>query len=102
MLFFSTAIALCGYDQGMISMMGIGEESPVVGIIVSVYYLGCALGAVFFSWLTDRYGRKRSIPLPRYSLHRECDNVLGDLGYTLGALVVTFLGRITIRPENYI
>jgi MFS family permease len=69
-LFFSTAIALYGYDQDMISMMGIGEES-VVGIIVSVYYLGCALGAVFFSWLADRHGRKRSIPLPRYSLHRE-------------------------------
>jgi hypothetical protein len=48
-LFFSTAIALYGYDQGMISMMGIGEESPVVGIIVSVYYLDCALGVVFFS-----------------------------------------------------
>jgi len=101
-LFFSTAIVLYGYDQGMISMMGISEESPVVGIIVSVYYLGCALGAVFPSWLADRYGRKRSIPLPRYSLYRECDNILGGLGYTRGALVVTFLGRITIRPENYI
>jgi len=66
--FSSTAIALYGYDQGMISMintnfnyfdtMGIGDEFSVVGIIVSVYYLGCALGAVFFSWFADRYGRK--------------------------------------------
>jgi hypothetical protein len=48
-LFSSTAIALYGYDQGMMSMintnydyldtMGIGEESAIVGVIVSVYYL---------------------------------------------------------------
>lgn len=68
MLFPSTAIALYGYDQGMISIintnfnyldtMGIGEESPVIGVVVSVYHLGCALGAVFFSWCADGYERK--------------------------------------------
>ncbi|KAE9378193.1 MFS general substrate transporter [Stipitochalara longipes BDJ] len=41
--------------------MQISEESPIVGIIVSVYYLGCALGAVIASWLADREGRKLSI-----------------------------------------
>lgn len=50
MLFSSTAIALYGYDQGMMSLintnydylstMGIEEEDPQVGVIVSVYYLG--------------------------------------------------------------
>ncbi len=45
-LFSSTAIALYGYDQGMMSLintnksylktMQISEESPVVGVIVSV------------------------------------------------------------------
>ncbi|KAK7910670.1 hypothetical protein PG985_013151 [Apiospora marii] len=70
-LFSSTAIALYGYDQGMMSMvntnrsylrtMQIGETSPVVGIIVSVYYLGCAVGAVVASDWADRKGRKPSI-----------------------------------------
>ncbi|KAB8295298.1 hypothetical protein EYC80_007203 [Monilinia laxa] len=70
-MFSSTAIALYGYDQGMMSLintnndylktMQIGKESPLVGIIVSVYYLGCAIGAVIASWLADREGRKPSI-----------------------------------------
>lgn len=67
-IFSATAIALYGYDQGMMSLintnksylstMGIVEESPLVGVIVSIYYLGCAVGAVIFSWLADVYGRK--------------------------------------------
>ncbi|ETI23859.1 hypothetical protein G647_05666 [Cladophialophora carrionii CBS 160.54] len=67
----STAIALYGYDQGMMSLintnynylhtMGIGEESPIVGLIVSVYYLGCAVGAVLASRFADAKGRKPGI-----------------------------------------
>ncbi|KAI9647812.1 hypothetical protein NHQ30_004200 [Ciborinia camelliae] len=70
-MFSSTAIALYGYDQGMMSLintnksylktMQISEDSPLVGIIVSVYYLGCAVGAVIASWLADKEGRKPSI-----------------------------------------
>lgn len=70
-LFSSTAIALYGYDQGMMSLintnysylrtMGISEESPLVGIIVSVYYLGCTAGAVIASWFSDAKGRKPGI-----------------------------------------
>ncbi|KAI0476302.1 general substrate transporter [Xylariaceae sp. FL0804] len=70
-IFSSTAIALYGYDQGMMSLintnrsylrtMAIAEDSALVGIIVSVYYLGCAVGAVFASWWADRGGRKPSI-----------------------------------------
>ncbi|KAI1488585.1 general substrate transporter [Biscogniauxia mediterranea] len=69
--FSSTAIALYGYDQGMMSMintnrsylrtMSIAENSPVVGIIVSIYYLGCAVGAVIASMWADSKGRKPSI-----------------------------------------
>ena len=54
--FPSMAIALYGCCQGMISIvntnrpylrtMRIAEDSPIVGIIGSVYYLGCAMGAV--------------------------------------------------------
>src|ERR1700712_877028 len=78
-IFSSTAIALYGYDQGqtpphhrravltgcelkgMMSLintnrsylktMQIEGESPIVGIIVSVYYLGCTIGAIIASWL---------------------------------------------------
>lgn len=70
-IFSSTAIALYGYDQGMMSLintnrnyldtMQIAESSPIVGIIVSVYYLGCTIGAVLSSYWADRKGRKPSI-----------------------------------------
>lgn len=70
-LFSSTAIALYGYDQGMMSLintnysylrtMQISKESPIVGIIVSVYYLGRTLGAIAASYLADKEGRKLSI-----------------------------------------
>ncbi|KAI8631720.1 general substrate transporter [Xylariaceae sp. FL1651] len=70
-IFSSTAIALYGYDQGMMSLintnrsylrtMTITGDSPIVGIIVSVYYLGCTIGAVFASYWADKKGRKPSI-----------------------------------------
>lgn len=85
-VFSSTAIALYGYDQGksftrlyyslsdfvgMMSLintnsnyletMQISKESTIVGVIVSVYYIGCAIGAVIASWLADKEGRKPSI-----------------------------------------
>ncbi|KAI1263483.1 general substrate transporter [Xylariaceae sp. FL1019] len=72
-IFSSTAIALYGYDQGMMSLintnrsylrtMQLDATSPVIGIIVSVYYLGCAIGAVVASWWADKKGRKPSILL---------------------------------------
>jgi len=33
----------------------------MVGIIVSVYYLGCTIGAILASWNADKKGRKPSI-----------------------------------------
>lgn len=66
--FASTAIALYGYDQGMMSLintnynylqtMDIRENSPLVGVIVSIYYIGCSVGAVLASAWADRFGRK--------------------------------------------
>lgn len=104
-LFSSTAIALYGYDQGMMSLintnydylktMGIEEEDPQVGVIVSVYYLGCAIGAVFFSWFADTYGRKKSIffCLATASLGNLI-MFLAGLGYSTGALAVMYVGRV--------
>ncbi|KAF2839823.1 general substrate transporter [Patellaria atrata CBS 101060] len=106
-LFSSIAIALYGYDQGMMSLintnhsylrtMGIGAESPLVGIIVSVYYLGCAAGAVLFSYFADRRGRKRAIfaCLATASLGNLIMFVAG-LGSQRGsgALATMLLGRV--------
>ena len=62
-LFSSTAIALYGYDQGMMSLintnynylrtMGIGEDSALVGIIVAVYYLVSTQDEEAFNCTTD-------------------------------------------------
>lgn len=104
-LFSATAIALYGYDQGMMSLintnydyletMGISGESPLVGIIVSVYYLGCAVGAVLASLLADKAGRKPSIfaSLALTALGNAFMFVSG-LGYDKGAMTMMFLGRI--------
>lgn len=54
-------MSLINTNSSYLKTMRIGEESPIVGIIVSVYYLGCAIGAVLASWLADKEGRKPSI-----------------------------------------
>ena len=104
-VFSATAIALYGYDQGMMSLintnsdyldtMGIGGEDPLVGVIVSVYYLGCAVGAIFASLLADMGGRKPSIfaCLAVTSLGNLLMFVAG-LGYSKGAMTMMFLGRV--------
>lgn len=106
-LFSSTAIALYGYDQGMMSLintnksylatMGISEEDPQVGVIVSIYYLGCAVGAVFFSWFADKYGRRPALfgCLATASLGNLIMFVSG-LGYSRGAIVVMYIGRVVM------
>lgn len=104
-LFSSTAIALYGYDQGMMSLintnydyletMGISEESPLVGIIVSVYYLGCAVGAVLASLLADKAGRKPSIfACLAVTAVGNLFMFISGLGYSKGAMTIMFLGRI--------
>ncbi|KAF2479649.1 general substrate transporter [Neohortaea acidophila] len=106
-LFSSTAIALYGYDQGMMSLintnqdylrtMGIREKDPQVGVIVSVYYLGCAVGAVFFSWFADKYGRKPGLfgCLATASLGNLI-MLFSGLGYNQGARVVMYIGRVVM------
>lgn len=105
-LFSSTAIALYGYDQGMMSLintnqdylqtMGIGPEDPMVGILVAVYYLGCSLGAVLFSWLSDNHGRKKAIfaCLATASLGNLIMFVTGLGGWTQHAIHMFWVGRV--------
>ena len=54
-------MSLINTNRDYLRTMRIKEESPIVGIIVSVYYLGCAIGSVLASWFADREGRKPSI-----------------------------------------
>ena len=106
-LFSSTAIALYGYDQGMMSLvntnydyldtMGISKENPLVGVIVSVYYLGCAVGSVLASLLADRRGRKPSIFV--FLAITSVGNLLSffsGLGFQRGAMALMFVGRIVM------
>ena len=105
--FSSTAIALYGYDQGMMSLintnhdylatMGINSTSPLVGVIVAVYYVGCAIGAVLGSKLADLQGRKRAI------FACICTTCLGNLimffsgfGFQQGAMTMMIIGRIVL------
>ncbi|KAH0287859.1 general substrate transporter [Aureobasidium namibiae CBS 147.97] len=106
-VFSSTAIALYGYDQGMMSLintnedylstMGLPEESPIVGLIVALYYLGTAVGAVIFSFLADRFGRKPALfgCLAMSSLGNLIMFVAG-LKFSKGAIIVMIAGRVVM------
>ena len=104
-IFSSLAIALYGYDQGMMSLintnydylqtMGISETSPWVGIIVSVYYLGCTVGAVVYSTWADKLGRKSAIIacLATSSIGNLIMFIAG-FGNMKEALPTMFIGRV--------
>jgi MFS family permease len=66
-------MSLINTNHSYLRTMRIREESPIVGIIVSVYYLGCAVGAVIASKVADRRGRKAAI------FSCLCTTVVGNL-----------------------
>lgn len=90
-------MSLINTNHDYLQTMGISGESPLVGIIVSVYYLGCAVGAVLFSRYSDAKGRKPSIfaCLAITALGNLMMFVSG-LGFRKGAIVLMFLGRIVL------
>jgi MFS family permease len=88
-------MSLINTNFDYLQTMGIAGESPIVGVIVSVYYLGCAAGAVIFSKLADELGRKKSIFLCLATA--SLGNLimfLAGLGYSNGALAVMLTGRV--------
>lgn len=109
-VFSSTAIALYGYDQGMMSLintnysyldtMGISSTDVLVGLIVSVYYLGCTVGAVIASGTADQFGRRLSIfaCLATASLGNLLMFVsgLGVMPKGKASLICMFVGRIVM------
>lgn len=67
----------------------------MVGIIVSVYYLGCAVGAVIASWFSNIYGRRPGIyaTLLTASLGNLIMFIAGIRGAP-GGLATMLVGRI--------
>jgi MFS family permease len=58
---FLGMMSLINTNHSYLRTMQISKESPIVGIVVSVYYLDCAIGAVVASKFAGKKGRKASI-----------------------------------------
>jgi MFS family permease len=55
-------VTIVGNISGQISKPGSGidiTQSQITGFGAATYVLGACLGALFFGWLTDRFGRKK-------------------------------------------
>ncbi|HEX5291547.1 MAG TPA: MFS transporter [Streptosporangiaceae bacterium] len=55
-------VTIVGNISGQLAMPGSGihiTQSQVTGFGAAVYVLGACVGALFFGWLTDRFGRKK-------------------------------------------
>ncbi|KAI1455545.1 general substrate transporter [Annulohypoxylon moriforme] len=113
-IFSSIAIGLYGYDQGMMSLvntnksylrtMAIAEDSPFVGIIVSIYYIGCLFGSIVASYIADKRGRKAAIRVCLWT------SVLGDILMSIpgiypfnsdnpwggGSIILMIVGRVVL------
>src|ERR1700729_571884 len=55
-------VTIVGNISGQISKPGSGldiTQSQITGFGAAIYVLGACVGALFFGWLTDRFGRKK-------------------------------------------
>jgi MFS family permease len=55
-------VTIVGTLSGQISKSGSGvhiTQSQISGLAAALYVAGACVGALFFGWLTDRYGRKK-------------------------------------------
>ena len=55
-------VTIVGNISGQISKPGSGidiTQAQITGFGAAIYVLGACLGALFFGWLTDRFGRKK-------------------------------------------
>jgi MFS family permease len=90
-------MSLINTNYDYLRTMGMAEEDPMVGVIVSVYYLGCAVGAVIASAFADAKGRRPGIfaCLATASLGNLLMFIAG-LGGSKGALILMLVGRIVM------
>jgi MFS family permease len=54
-------MSLINTNYDYLETIGIAQDDPLVGIIVSVYYIGCGIGAILFTRFADWKGRKNAI-----------------------------------------
>ena len=90
-------MSLINTNYDYLRTMGIAEDDPLVGVIVSVYYLGCTVGAVMTSWFANWKGRKPGIflCLATASLGNLIMFIAG-LGSSSGALTLMLIGRVVM------
>jgi MFS family permease len=90
-------MSLINTNYDYLKTMGLAEDDPLVGVIVSVYYLGCAVGAVIASAFADAKGRRPGIfaCLATASLGNLIMFIAGLRG-TPGALTLMLVGRIVM------
>ena len=93
-------MSLINTNSDYLSTMGIAEEDPLVGVIVSVYYLGCAVGAVIASYAADKIGRRPALfACLAISTLGNLLMFISGLGMIPGgmpAMAVMFAGRIVM------
>lgn len=93
-------MSLINTNSDYLSTMGIAEEDPLVGVIVSIYYLGCAVGAVIASYAADQVGRRPALftCLGISSIGNILMFIsgLGKIPDGAPAMAIMFLGRIVM------
>jgi MFS family permease len=90
-------MSLINTNHNYLETMGIAEGDLLVGIIVLVYYLGCAIGAVLFSGFADWKGRKDAIFFCLETASLEfITMLLAGVRGTDGALAVMLVGRVAM------
>lgn len=92
-------MSLINTNFSYLNTIGIAEEDPLVGVIVSIYYLGCAVGAVLASQFADAKGRKPGIfaCLATASVGNLLMFVAGMGGVSQKAALITMMaGRIVM------
>lgn len=68
------------------------RHSGVTGAVISLYDIGCALGAILIGFLADAYGRERTLSIASFV-------------FTIGALlqaVSQTVTQIVSAPELYL
>lgn len=90
-------MSLINTNYDYLHTMGISGDDPLVAIIVSVYYLGCALGSIVASKFADKRGRKPAIfACMTVTIIGNLLMFISGLGHHPGAIYVMLAGRVVM------